>query len=480
MRIRSIASAFLLTLILSSCGQNAQDVPVDLPDKLEMGMEASVPEEEPSVEEKADTYGAKASSGSAGSVLDAMASEFGQPSGGSEEEAGEYVLVDASEVEADTEYTLLPQGDKAQNQTEGKQDPVEEAPLGVQVENQQNGNAAQVGTKTGSNDDILHEILNDNSGSGTGGSAGSSGGSAVQNPSGGGGSNTAAPPQQQSQPSAPATGTGKRPSTPKVLAISAPGTNAVSGGASVLDMSNVSQGYVAVNYSGSVGNVRFKVTSPNGTSCTYVVSARGSYQAFPLTSGNGVYAFRVYEEVDGSGQYATINTGEANVALADSMLPYLYPNTYCSFTAGSSCVAKAAQLATPCDTDLQVVDAVYHYCVNNISYDDAKAATVPAGYAPTPDDTLNTGRGICFDYASLMTAMLRSQGIPTRLEVGYVGRLYHAWISCYIAGTGWIDGVIQFNGSGWTLMDPTTAHGSSSQHVQELQSSTGYAVKFLY
>ena len=89
MRIRSIASAFLLTLILSSCGQNAQDVPVDLPDKLEMGMEASVPEEEPSVEEKADTYGAKASSGSAGSVLDAMASEFGPPSGGSEVEPGE-------------------------------------------------------------------------------------------------------------------------------------------------------------------------------------------------------------------------------------------------------------------------------------------------------------------------------------------------------------------------------------------------------
>ncbi len=38
-----------------------------------------------------------------------------------------------------------------------------------------------------------------------------------------------------------------------------------------------------------------------------------------------------------------------------------------------------------------------------------------------------------------MTAMLRSQGIPTKLEIGYSGEAYHAWIST------WIDGV-----GGWT------------------------------
>ena len=40
---------------------------------------------------------------------------------------------------------------------------------------------------------------------------------------------------------------------------------------------------------------------------------------------------------------------------------------------------------------------------------------------PSVDETLKTKKGICFDYAALMTAMLRSQGIPTKLEIGYQG-----------------------------------------------------------
>ena len=65
--------------------------------------------------------------------------------------------------------------------------------------------------------------------------------------------------------------------------------------------------------------------------------------------------------------------------------------------------------------------------------------------------------GICFDYASVMSAMLRIQGIPTKLAVGYAGDVYHAWISVYVADKGWVDGVIRFDGESWTMMDPTTA-----------------------
>ena len=71
--------------------------------------------------------------------------------------------------------------------------------------------------------------------------------------------------------------------------------------------------------------------------------------------------------------------------------------------------------------------------------------------------TLSTGKGICFDYAALMTAMLRSQGIPTKLEIGYSGEVYHAWISTYIDEIGWVDNVIQFDGKSWSLIDPTLA-----------------------
>ena len=44
--------------------------------------------------------------------------------------------------------------------------------------------------------------------------------------------------------------------------------------------------------------------------------------------------------------------------------------------------------------------------------------------------------GICFDYAALMTGMLRSQGVPCKLVVGYAGTVYHAWISVWTAEHG--------------------------------------------
>ena len=88
------------------------------------------------------------------------------------------------------------------------------------------------------------------------------------------------------------------------------------------------------------------------------------------------------------------------------------------------------ELAASCTTDADIAAAVYDYMVKNIQYDTKKAASVQNGYLPSPDETLKTGKGICFDYASLAAAMLRSEGIPCKLITGYVGEeTYHAWNS---------------------------------------------------
>ena len=94
-----------------------------------------------------------------------------------------------------------------------------------------------------------------------------------------------------------------------------------------------------------------------------------------------------------------------------------------------------------------VVTSIYNYVVDNLTYDYEKAATVQSGYLPNVDLTLATQKGICFDYASLMTAMLRAQDIPTKLVIGYTGQLYHAWISVYLPEQGWIDNIIYFDGA---------------------------------
>jgi len=94
---------------------------------------------------------------------------------------------------------------------------------------------------------------------------------------------------------------------------------------------------------------------------------------------------------------------------------------------------------------------------------------------------MDTGKGICLDYASLMTAMLRSQGIPTKLEVGYAGDVYHAWISVYLKEQGWVDDIIEFDGKSWTLMDPTLASANDKKSAGKyMKDSSHYTVMYNY
>ena len=80
-----------------------------------------------------------------------------------------------------------------------------------------------------------------------------------------------------------------------------------------------------------------------------------------------------------------------------------------------------------------------------------------------------------------MTALLRTQNIPTKLVVGYSGTAYHAWISVYLEETGWIDNVIQFDGENWSLIDPTLAASNDRKSVgQYIGDGSNYLAKYFY
>ena len=125
---------------------------------------------------------------------------------------------------------------------------------------------------------------------------------------------------------------------------------------------------------------------------------------------------------------------------------------------------------------------VFDFVVDHFTYDYDKASTVSSGYLPVVDDILAAKKGICFDYAAVMTAMLRSQNIPCKLVVGYAGTVYHAWIDVYVEGTGWIAGAIQFDGKDWTLMDPTfVSSGKRSPSIMEyVTTDSNYSQKYAY
>lgn len=271
-----------------------------------------------------------------------------------------------------------------------------------------------------------------------------------------------------------------RDSTPKVLTPSADGVTVYQNDFASIDASNTSQGYVMVKYNGTNEKVKLRITCPDQSCYTYLISDRGAYDTFPLTAGNGSYALQVLENVAGD-TYTVSLAQSINVSIEDEFLPFLYPNQYVNFHTDSKAVSKGSDLAKDTYSDLDVVQNIYNYVIKNISYDTEKAQNVSYGYVPDIDDTLSSKKGICFDYAALMTSMLRSQNIPTKLEVGYSGDAYHAWISTYIDDKGWVDDIIQFNGDTWQIMDPTLAATNDSAAVKKyIGDGSHYVVKYTY
>ena len=271
-----------------------------------------------------------------------------------------------------------------------------------------------------------------------------------------------------------------RDSTPKVLTPSADGVTVYQNDFASIDASNTSQGYVMVKYNGTNEKVKLRITCPDQSCYTYLISDRGAYDTFPLTAGNGSYALQVLENVAGD-TYTVSLAQSINVNIEDEFLPFLYPNQYVNFHTDSKAVSKGSDLAKDTYSDLDVVQNIYNYVIKNISYDTEKAQNVSYGYVPDIDDTLSSKKGICFDYAALMASMLRSQNIPTKLEVGYSGDAYHAWISTYIDDKGWVDDIIQFNGDSWQIMDPTLAATNDSAAVKKyIGDGSHYVVKYTY
>lgn len=246
-----------------------------------------------------------------------------------------------------------------------------------------------------------------------------------------------------------------------------------------IDASNISDGYVMMKYTGKAPKIKVRIKKT--TEYTYDLNTSGRYETFPLTEGNGSYTIMVFENVSGT-MYSTAFTQKINVTMEDTNSPFLYPNQFCDFNINSKTVKTGDTLVEGKTDVLEKVEAVYKYAVDNITYDYQKAKTVQSGYLPDVDDTLRTKKGICFDYSALMTAMLRTQDIPTKLVIGYAGNTYHAWISVYSEEQGWIDNAIHFDGTNWKFMDPTFAsNGKDDPEVMDyINNQSNYIARFSY
>ena len=264
----------------------------------------------------------------------------------------------------------------------------------------------------------------------------------------------------------------------QVLVPEAPGKKTLGTSPLVLDISDTDQGYLTAVSDSTDQMMNVQLTAEDGVVYSYFISP-GESAVIPFSSGSSTYQVSCYQQISDS-QYAALYADTLEIKLANEFLPFLYPNQYVNFTPDSEASKLALSMVSEDTSDIDALQTIYNYVVSHVTYDYDLADTVASGYLPDVDETLQTGKGICFDYAALTTAMLRSCDIPCKLQIGYAGDIKHAWINVYIRSRGWVDKDVEFRGDSWSRMDPTFDSNSEDKDtIQEyIGDNNNYTVQF--
>ena len=251
-----------------------------------------------------------------------------------------------------------------------------------------------------------------------------------------------------------------------------------------IDASNLEEGYVIIQYTGGKDvRIKAQVSRLDGSAYSYDIDPKGKAEIIPLTEGNGKYTIGVFENIQGS-KYAQAYSTSVELKLRSEFLPFLYANQYVNFKKGLEVEKRANMLTEGKTKQLDILTAIYNDVTALLTYDTVLAATVQPGYLPDVEKVLERKKGICFDYAALMSSMLRLKGIPSKLVIGYAGKVYHAWLNVYIEDddTGWIEYAVVWDGKKWSLLDPTFVSTAKSSNAvkQFIGEGNEYNMNYVY
>lgn len=234
----------------------------------------------------------------------------------------------------------------------------------------------------------------------------------------------------------------------------------------IVDTQNLDKGIININYNKNTDNMKVLITKGNNKE-HYDLKPNTNY---PLQFGDGEYLISILEHVNGN-QYRPIGTEKVNLKLKDKKQLFLQSTQMVNWNEDMLAIGKAKELTKNAKTDEEKVKIIYDYITKSIKYDNEKVNTVQAGYIPSIDATLKSKSGICYDYAVLTAAMLRSVDIPTKLIMGYKSDLeeYHAWNEIYLNGK-------------WVIADTTydSAYVQKDVPINMIKNNREYKIEKVY
>lgn len=197
----------------------------------------------------------------------------------------------------------------------------------------------------------------------------------------------------------------------------------------IIDASHIESGYVMCCVSAPTNHkLKIRVVY-NGAQLTYDLDNEGDFETFPLQLGSGDYEFALFENVSGS-KYSAEGKITLSAKLTDENAAFLVPNQYVDYVRTTNAVLKSDEICTNKD----VYDTICQFMTDEFQYDFVRAKTISSGTLPEIDQCFDNRAGICQDLSAVMVCMLRVQGIPAKLMIGYADKYYHAWTVAVVDG----------------------------------------------
>nr|WP_240344020.1 transglutaminase-like domain-containing protein [Paenibacillus sp. SYP-B3998] len=253
------------------------------------------------------------------------------------------------------------------------------------------------------------------------------------------------------------------------LILAPKGTYAASA-QSLVDKSSLDKGIITVNYENGKGTKAIvRITKGN---VRYDYNLVGGAQ-YPLQLGDGSYNILIAESVSNN-KYKVIAQENIDVKLENENEVFVQSIPLIDWNDETKAVIEAKKLIVGTESDKDKVTAIYSYITEKYKYDNDKAESVEAGYIPDLNKVFDDSKGICYDYAATFAAMARSEGIPTRLVMGYevhAPNTYHAWNQVFLKDSG-----------EWVTIDTTydAARVQGGEETPMIKDASNYTITKFY
>lgn len=256
-----------------------------------------------------------------------------------------------------------------------------------------------------------------------------------------------------------------------------------------INTNTASKGYIEVQYIEPNGynievNVNTKVANQRGTTGAwhyYTTFKAPCTLKVALTYGNTEYTINVWSTMNG--EYGNMPSKKAELTIKLSNVSqtggFLLSTGEVIYNQDMNFIKKANEIAATCSNGFEVVSKIYDWLTSYMSYKIYEETSV-RHYKCNLQTVYNRKAGVCYDYAVVLAAMLRSQGIPCKVVFGKYSNSTsgngHAWNEVYITQSGSIStNKLAIDGKKWCRLDPTlTSVNPYPESITFMNNSSNY------